>query len=292
MVERKKGYMIFVHTLFVVLSIICILPFVLLLIVSLSSENSLVVKGYSFFPDEFTLEAYRYLFASPMIYKAYANSIIITVTGVCTTLLVTTLLAYGLSLPELPGRKLLNFFVVFTMLFSGGLVPSYIMWTQTFHIKNTLLAYILPNMITNGFIIMIMRTYFATNIPKEILESARIDGAGEFRILVQIVLPVSIPIIATIGLMSGMSYWNDWANGLYYVTDKNLSTVQVFLNNMLTNAQKLSEINAGFGLDTSHLPTTAVRMAVAVAGALPLMCVFPFFQKYFIKGMTIGAVKG
>jgi len=292
MVEKTKGYTIFLHAFFIVLGLMAVLPFVLLVVVSLSSETSLLVKGYSFIPDEFSTEAYRYLFASPLIYRAYVNSICVTALGVSITLVVTTLLAYGLSIMELPGRKIINLYVVFTMLFSGGLVPSYIMWTQTFHINNTIWAYILPNMITSGFTVMIMRTYFATNIPKEILESARMDGAGEFRILVQIVLPVSIPIIATIGLMSGMGYWNDWTNGLYYVTDKNLSTVQVFLNNMLTNAQKLSEIDAGSGLDLTNLPTTAVRMAVAVAGALPLMCIFPFFQKFFIKGMTIGAVKG
>lgn len=138
---------------------------------------------------------------------------------------------------------------------------------------------------------MIMRSYFMTNIPKELLESARVDGASEFVTLWKVVLPVSLPIMATIGLMSGMAYWNDWSNGLYYVTDKKLNTVQVFLNNMLMNAQQLDKVS-GAGLDMNALPSTAVRMAVAVAGALPLMCVYPFFQKYFVKGMTLGAVKG
>jgi len=178
------------------------------------------------------------------------------------------------------------------MLFSGGLVPSYMMWTQMFHIKNTVWAYIFPGLLANGFFIMIMKSYFETNIPKELLESARVDGAGEFRTLIQIVLPISLPIIATIGLMSGMAYWNDWSNGLYYVTDKKLNTVQVFLNNMLNNAQQLDKVSGGHNLDMNSLPTTAVRMAVAVAGVVPLMCVYPFFQKYFIKGMTVGAVKG
>jgi len=291
MVENKKGYTIFLHTFMIILCVLCLLPFVLLIIVSLSSESSLLTEGYSFFPKELSLAAYKYLFASPTIYKAYGLSILVTAVGTVASIVITTLIAYPLSIKELPGRKIFNFIVFFTMLFSGGLVPSYMMWTQTFHIKNTVWAYILPNLVANGFSIMIMRSYFVTNIPKELLESARVDGASEFITLVKVVLPISLPIMATIGLMSGMAYWNDWSNGLYYVTDKNLNTVQVFLNNMLMNAQQLDKIS-GAGLDMNALPSTAVRMAVAVAGAIPLMCVYPFFQKYFVKGMTLGAVKG
>jgi len=291
MVENKKGYTIFLHAFMILLCVLCLLPFILLIIVSLSSESSLLTEGYSFFPKELSLAAYKYLFASPTIYRAYGLSILTTAFGTVTSIVVTTLIAYPLSIKELPGRKFFNFIVFFTMLFSGGLVPSYMMWTQTFHIKNTVWAYILPNLIANGFSIMIMRSYFTTNIPKELLESARVDGASEFITLLKVVLPISLPIIATIGLMSGMAYWNDWSNGLYYVTDKNLNTVQVFLNNMLMNAQQLDKVS-GAGLDMNALPSTAVRMAVAVAGAIPLMCVYPFFQKYFVKGMTLGAVKG
>lgn len=291
MVSNKKGYTIFLHTFMIILCLLCVVPFILLVIVSLSSETSLLTEGYSFFPEEFSAAAYQYLFASPTIYQAYGYSLFVTAVGTAASVVITTLLAYPLAIRELPGRKFFNFAVFFTMLFSGGLVPSYMMWTQTFGIKNTVWAYIIPNLVTNGFIVMIMRTYFETNIPKELLESGRIDGASEFKILLKVVLPVSLPIIATIGLMSGMTYWNDWSNGLYYITDKKLYTVQVFLNNMLLNAQQLDKLS-GSHLDMNALPTTAVRMAVAVAGALPLMCIYPFFQKYFIKGMTIGAVKG
>lgn len=291
MVENKKGYTIFLHTFMIILCVLCLLPFILLIIVSLSSESSLLTDGYSFFPKDLSLAAYKYLFASPTIYRAYGLSILVTAVGTVASIVITTLIAYPLSIKELPGRKIFNFIVFFTMLFSGGLVPSYMMWTQTFHIKNTIWAYILPNLVANGFSIMIMRSYFVTNIPKELLESARVDGASEFTTLLKVVLPISLPIIATIGLMSGMAYWNDWSNGLYYVTDKNLNTVQVFLNNMLMNAQQLDKVS-GAGLDMNALPSTAVRMAVAVAGAVPLMCVYPFFQKYFVKGMTMGAVKG
>ena len=292
MAAKERGHSFLMHFIMIVISIICLLQLVLLVIVSFSSENSLVTNGYSFFPSEWSVSAYEYLFYSPTIYRAYGMSILITVVGTVLSLSVTTLLAYSLSIPDLPGRKALNFLVFFTMLFSGGLVPSYMMWTQMFGVKNTIWAYLLPNLVANGFNAMIMRTYFETNIPKELLESARVDGANEFKTLLRIVLPVSLPIMATIGLMSGLAYWNDWTNGLYYVTDKKLNTVQVFLNNMLINAQQLEQMSSSHGLDMSSMPSTAVRMAVAVAGALPLMCVFPFFQKYFVKGMTLGAVKG
>lgn len=292
MAAKEKRHDFFMHFVMVVISVICILPLILLVVVSLSSEESLVTNGYSFFPTGWSIDAYKYLFYSATIYKAYGMSIFVTIVGTIMALSVNTLLAYTLSIRNLPGRRILNFIVFFTMLFSGGLVPSYMMWTQMFGIKNTIWAYLLPNLVANGFNVMIMRTYFETNVPKELLESARVDGANEFTTLFRIVLPISLPIMATIGLMSGLAYWNDWTNGLYYITDKNLNTVQVFLNNMLINAQQLEQMGTAHGLDMSSMPSIAVRMAVAVAGALPLVCVFPFFQKYFVKGMTLGAVKG
>lgn len=178
------------------------------------------------------------------------------------------------------------------MLFSGGLVPSYMMWTQMFHIKNTFAALLFPNLLTNGFIIMMMRSYFQTSIPGEVLESARIDGAGEFTVLWSIVLPMSKPILATIGLMSAISYWNDWNNNLYYITEPTLNSIQGLLNRMLTNAQYLKQAASYGNVGTSTVPTTSLRMAVVVMGVLPLMAAYPFFQQYFVKGMNLGAVKG
>ena len=166
------------------------------------------------------------------------------------------------------------------------------MWTQTFHIKNTFLALLLPNLVTNGFIIMMMRSYFQANIPKEGLESARMDGARETFILFRIVIPMSLPIMATIGLMSGISYWNDWNNNLYYITEPRLNSIQGLLNRMLTNVQYLKQAGTMGSVGSNTVPTTSVRMAVAVLGVLPILCIYPFFQKYFVKGMTIGAVKG
>lgn len=292
MVKKDLGHRIFINTVMIILCVLCLAPFVMLIAASFTGENTLVSEGYSFFIKDFTLEAYQYLFRDNSIFRAYGITILVTVVGVTCSVLVTTLLAYPLSMNHLPGRRVVMFLVFFTMLFSGGLVPSYMMWTQIFHIKNTIWALIIPNLITNGFTIMIMRTYFATNIPREILESARIDGATELKILFKIVVPMSLPIMATIGLMSGITYWNDWNNSLYYITDSHLNSIQALLNKMLTNAQYLQQTAQYGSVATASAPTTAVRMAVAVLGAVPLMCIYPFFQKYFAKGMTLGAVKG
>ena len=182
------------------------------------------------------------------------------------------------------------------MLFNGGLVPSYIMWTQTFHIKNTLAALLFPSLMMNAFYVIMMRTYFPTNIPDAVIEAARIDGAGELRILSQVVMPMSIPIIATLALLAGLAYWNDWLNGLYYISDDRLFSIQVLLNRMLLDVQFLmSNSDAAKSLQQNEefvLPSTGIRMAVAVMGALPILVVYPFFQKYFVKGIVVGAVKG
>ena len=292
MVKKDLGHRIAINTLMIVLCILCLAPFVMLIAASFTGENTLVAEGYNFLINDFSLDAYKYLFRDNSIFRSYEITILVTAVGVICSILVTTLLAYPLSMGNLPGRNIFMFLVFFTMLFSGGLVPSYMMWTQIFHIKNTILAYIIPNLITNGFTIMIMRTYFATNIPKEILESARIDGASELKILFKIVVPMSLPIMATIGLMSGITYWNDWNNALYYITDNHLNSIQALLNKMLTNAQYLQQTAQYGSVAMDAVPTTAVRMAVAVLGAVPLMCIYPFFQKYFAKGLTLGAVKG
>ncbi len=178
------------------------------------------------------------------------------------------------------------------MLFNGGLVPTYMMWTGVFNIKNTLWALIVPNLMMGAFYVIMMRTYFTTNIPEAVLEAARIDGAGELKMLIQIVLPMSKPIIATIILLVGLNYWNDWLNGLYYVNDDRLYSIQVLLNKMLMDVQYLMT-NAASSLGQSiQLPATGIKMAVAVMGALPMFIIYPFFQKYFVQGIVIGAVKG
>lgn len=292
MVENRKGYDIIIHTIMIIVCILCIAPFILLISASFTAENSLLTEGYFFWPKEISLEAYKFLLSDNSIFRAYGVTLLLTVVGTTLSLMVTTLIAYPLSMRKMPGRRLISFIVFFTMLFSGGLVPSYMMWTQIFHIKDTFAALLFPSLLTNGFVIMMMRSYFQSNIPEEVLESARMDGAKEWYILFKIVMPMSLPILATVGLMSGLMYWNDWNNNLYYITDPNLNSIQGLLNRMLTNAQYLKQTATMGNVGANAVPTTAVRMAVVVLGAVPILCIYPFFQKYFVKGMTIGAVKG
>jgi putative aldouronate transport system permease protein len=175
------------------------------------------------------------------------------------------------------------------MLFNGGLVSTYIMYTQTFHVKNTLWALILPNLLTNAFYIIMVRNYFASNIPEELLEAARIDGCSEAGIFARVVFPLSKPIIATVGLMVGVAYWNDWQNGLYYIDNQKLYGIQNILNAINENAKYLM---TGGGSAVMQMPANTSRMAAAVIGIIPILIIYPFFQDYFVKGITMGAVKG
>ena len=295
MVERNKTFQVVVHGIMVLLCLVCVLPFLLLIMSSVADENWLIMNGYSFFPAKISADAYQYLLVdSSSIVRGYLISAFVTVAGTCISLVMTTLMAYPLSRKDLPGRYIFSFFIFFTMLFNGGLVPTYIMWTQTFHIKNTIFALLVPNLLMGAFYVIMMRTYFSSNIPDAVIEAARIDGAGEMRILLKIVLPMSLPIIATLALLTGLGYWNDWLNGLYYIQNDSLYSIQVLLNRMLMDVQFLmSSANtaAAGNQQMGPLPSTGIKMAVAVLGALPALIIYPFFQKYFVKGITIGAVK-
>lgn len=294
MVEKGKGFQIFAHIVLIIIVICCLAPFVLLLLSSFTEEESLIINGYSFFPKQFSTDAYKYLLSSSgAMIRAYGISIFVTVVGTFCNLFITTLFAYPLSRKELPGRKFFAFFLFFTMLFNGGLVPSYIMWTRTFHIQNTIFALLIPNLLLSAFNVIMMRTYFTSNIPDAVVEAARIDGASEFKILFGIVLPMALPILATIGLLVGLSYWNDWMNGLYYINDDSLYSVQVLLTNIQRNMDALKQTAASGGnVSAAAIPSTSVRMALTALGVFPVMVVYAFLQKYFVKGIAIGAVKG
>ena len=294
MVERKKGFQIAANIIMILLAALCIIPFVLLVMSSVTDESALLKNGYSFFPAKFSFDAYKTLLVdSGSIIRGYIISIFVTIVGTVANLTLTTLFAYPLSRKDLPGKGFFAFVIFFTMLFNGGLVPSYMMWTGVFHIKNTLAALIVPNLMMGAFYVIMMRTYFTTNIPDAVLEAARIDGAGEFKILLRVVLPMSKPIIATLALLVGLSYWNDWLNGLYYINNDQYYSIQVLLNKMLLDVQYLMSGAAGGAMNQNiTLPATGIKMAVAVMGALPILIFYPFFQKYFVKGIVIGAVKG
>ena len=218
MVTKSKTGQVVLNIVFIILAVWAVAPFLLLISSSLSSEAALAQYGYGFWPKEFSLNAYTYLFKSSMkIAKGYGITLIVTLVGTTLSVLITTMFAYPLSRKELPFRYGFSFFVFFTMLFNGGLVPSYMMWTQTFHIKNTIWALIMPNLLLNAFYVIMMRSFFTASIPDALIEAARIDGAGEYKILARVVIPLSKPMMATISLMVGLGYWNDWTNSLYYI---------------------------------------------------------------------------
>lgn len=294
MVESKKTFQIWANIVMILLTAFCVLPLLFLFSSSITQEHALIQDGYSFIPSKIDFAAYRYiLLDSTQLIRGYGISALVTVVGTVANLTLTTLFAYPISRKDLPGRNIIAFFLFFTMLFNGGLVPTYIMWTQTFHIKNTLWALIVPNLLMSAFNVIMMRTYLTGNIPEEVIDAAKIDGAGEGRSLLTIVLPMSKPILSTLALLVGLGYWNDWMNGLYYINKDKLYSIQVLLNRMLLDTQFLmSSASQGMSIDTSQIPSTGIKMAIAVMGILPVLVVYPFLQKYLVKGIAIGAVKG
>ncbi len=282
----------------VVLLAICLsilFPFVLLIIASITDETELILTGYKIIPKAVSLDAYRYILSKyDTVVRSYGLTILVTVIGTTLSLTITSMLAYSISRKDMKGGRVIAFLVFFSMLFNGGLVPQYMLWTRILPIKNTLLALIVPNLMLNAMYVMLMRNYFASSIPPALVESAKIDGAGEFYSFRHIVLPLSVPIMAAIGLLVGLNYWNDWQNGMYYISAKykHLYTYQLLLTRMMENVQYLataSDLPASMKLD---LPSVSIRMAIAVLGVIPVLIIYPFFQKYFSKGLMIGAIKG
>jgi putative aldouronate transport system permease protein len=289
--KSSRAYAIAGHVALIFVTLSMIAPLVLVFMSSISSEASLTTNGYSFWPAQFSLDAYAYIAQnSDTMFRAYGVTIIVTVVGTAVGLLLTSMLAFALSLPELPGRRTLSFLVFFTLLFNGGLVPAYIMWSS-FGVRNTLLAYILPTLLVNAFNVILMRAYYQVNIPPEVYEAAKLDGAGYLRIYFQLVLPLGKPILVTIGLFIALGYWNDWTNGLYYVSDPNMFSIQTFLNRMIQDIQAISNNSTGTAV-TSNVPAVSVRMAISFLALLPLLIIYPLLQRYFARGIMVGAVKG
>lgn len=289
---RINTYTIIKNTILWGFSLCCLIPFLLLIISSFTEDTMITVYGYSFFPKGWSLDAYRYLLGQGgKILHAYGISVLVTLVGTGLGLTMTLMLAYPLSRPDLPGKSIFSFFVLFTLLFNGGLVPSYLIWTTVFHVKNTIGALIFPNLMVKAFFVIMARSYFKSNIPLEIIESARTDGASEVGIFLKIVLPLSKPIVSTLLLFIGLAYWNDWNNGLIYLTDSRLYSIQNVLNEMIKSITSLSTMGGSVS-STATLPGNTVRMAIAVVGTLPVLMVYPFLQKGFIKGIVMGGVKG
>lgn len=292
MKTRYLGTQIVANTVLSLLTIAIVMPIILLFISSITEEKYLLVYGYSFFPKALSLEAYSFIFTKgDSILRSYSITIVVTLIGTTINLLLSSLFAYPLSVKKLPGRNAITFYVFFTMLFNGGLVPSYLMWTGMFHIKNTFPALIVPNFLMGAINVLLIRTYFSTSIPDTLYEAAQIDGAGQLRIFYGIVLPLGKPILVTIGLFSGLTYWNDWTNGLYYITNTKMYGIQNFLNKLITDAQFIMQ-NSSTVSTMQLLPSTGVKMAIAFVAMLPIILIYPFLQKYFQEGIMLGAVKG
>ena len=293
MISQSKAFNIFVHALLVFLILCCVVPFWLLIASSFTSEASLVKNGYSLIPKEFSLAAYKYLWtARGSIGRAYFMSVAISAVGVTGNVLMCILFAYPLSRRELPGRGVFSFLLFFTMLFNGGLVPTYLVYTNIVNVKDSFWGLVVPYLLFNPFLLIMMRTYFTSRIPNEVLEAARIDGASEVRCLTSVVVPMSKPIIATVALMTLIAYWNNWTNGIYFLTTRtDLYGIQNYLNDVMNKAAFLQSHTTG-AINVRDIPNIGVRMAVAVVAVVPLLILYPFFQKYFVKGVTLGSVKG
>ena len=290
--RSEKATIVIAHIVMVILSLLAIAPFWLLLSSSLQAESTIMTDGYSFLPRQTSLSAYQYIAQEwQQIGRAYMITILTTIIGTTASLILVSLTSYALSIKGLPGRTFIFIMIVFTMLFNGGAVACYITYTNILNLRNSIFALIVPNLLLNGFNVMLVRNYVTNSIPGELQEAAMIDGAGVFRIYWQIILPLSKPILATVGLLTALGYWNDWVNGLYFITDSKMNSIQLLLNNINNSSQFLAS-HSELNIPRDQIPTIGIRMAISVIAILPILIAYPFFQKYFVGGITVGAVKG
>ena len=289
---------IFLNLGFILFSLLFIIPFVYVASISLSNEQSLIDFGYKLIPAKFSLEAYQFAFANPSsLIDAYIVTIIQSVAGTAISIVIMAMCAYSLSRDNFFIKKPLTYYIFITMIFNGGLIPNYLFNTQVYNLQNNMLIYILPFLV-NAFQIIIFRTFFK-DLPPALIESAKIDGASEFTIFLRIVIPLSKPVFATIALFSLLDKWNNWYTSLIYITDPKLFTLQYLLQKILLDADSLKALmqDPPIGVDLSAFmnmttPTESLRFAMCIIATGPMMIIFPLFQKYFTKGLTVGAVKG
>lgn len=282
------------HIIIGVFSLMCIVPFVFCIIISFTSKQSITNKGFSFFPESWSLDGYRYVFQqSHQLWLSYFNSIFVSVVGTVISILMCILYAYALYRKDFKYRRFFTFFAVLTMLFSGGLAPTYQVTKNLLKLSDSYLALIVP-MLVNPFNLIIMRTFFKSSIPDALIEAASIDGSGEYNTLFKIVLPISLPGIATVSLLTILAYWNDWFQALLYISSSKFVPLQYLLWQMQSQVDFLAQ-NAGKGLATTvnvaTLPTQSLRMALVVLIVIPIALAYPFFQQYVVSGLTVGSVK-
>jgi putative aldouronate transport system permease protein len=280
------------HALFVAYLLVCVIPIVVAISVSLSNEVTVTLEGYGLLPKDFTFDAYRFVFQDPdALLRSYITTILVTAVGTVLTLIVTSTFAYPLSRTKLKYRGFFMMLMLVTFLFRGGLVPTYVVNSQVLHINNTYWVLFLP-LVFNAWYIIIMRTFFKTSIPTSLMEAAHIDGASEFTIYARIVLPLSKPVLATIGLFQTVELWNNWFQSLVFTTDEKYHMIQYFVYRMLSEADSIARMARVLGFTAERAPTETARFAMAVVAMGPILFIYPFFQKYFVKGLVIGAIKG
>lgn len=291
---NNKPLSVTLNIFFVIMCVICIFPVLMALSASFTSEASLIKEGYRLIPKVTSLDAYKYVFGtSNAIVRAYGITILVTAVSVVFGVLVSSMYAYVIGRKDFEYRKLFSFISFFTMLFNGGLVASYLINTKFLHLSNNLWALILPGTMS-AWNVIVLRSFFQGSVPYEIIESGKLDGADEFKVFFKLVMPISLPGIATIALFIMIAKWNDWLAPMLYITDSKLYTLSFLLQNMMNNIQEMMNNAAESGVSNQmeNMPTEGARMALCMVAIAPMLVAYPFFQKYFIQGMTVGSVKG
>jgi putative aldouronate transport system permease protein len=278
-------------------TLLCVLPLLLVIAVSFSDEKLVLVNGYKLWPEKFSLGGYDFLLSDwESIIRSYGVSIFVTVVGTLIALSTMALYAYPISRQDFKHRKAFSFIMFFTLLFNSGLVPYYLLYTQGYHLRDTIWVLMIPYFV-QPFFVLILRTFYTNSVPVALMESAKIDGAGEWRIFAQIVLPLSLPVLATVGLFCTLNYWNDWFQSLLFINQESLISIQFRMYRALLDITFLSANSTAYSAILAQnpdfqMPTETVTMAMAVVGIGPIVFAYPFFQRFFVKGLTVGAIKG
>ena len=292
-IKKSRGEIVFDIVVYIIATLFCIYclyPFAIILGSSFETESNFATYGFPIIPKDFTTKAYQMVLGDSQIFKAYGVTIFTTVVGTLFSMFLTITMAYPLSLKKVKFRNAITFFVYFTMLFGGGLVPTYLLITRTLGMKNSIWVLIIP-VAFGAWNMFLMRNFF-NGIPPELAESAYVDGANDMQILWKIILPVSVPGIATISLFYALGYWNQWFNAMLYIDDSNLVPLQYLLMRMLRNVEAMREMARTTGVSMGEIPTNSLRMATTVVAIGPVVLLYPFAQKYFTSGLTVGAIKG
>ena len=293
----SRGAETVIYIILGLFSLCCIIPFIFVIIISFSAESSIRAIGYSFIPQAWSADAFRYAFQKlPQIWRSYFNSIFITVVGTVLSTFMCALYSYVLYRPDFKFRGFFNFFSFFTMIFGGGLVPTYIVCSQVLGLSENYAALIVP-LLVNPFNIIIMRTFFKSSVPLELIEAATIDGSGEYNTLFRVVAPIAKPGVATIALLTALVFWNDWYLSLLYIKrNKILQPLQALLMELQNNVEYLSRMAGQMGAaainEAAKMPTQSLRMVLVVLIVVPIACAYPFFQRYIVAGLSVGSVKG